>query len=67
MTSIVLTRPRMAEGEGFFTRLGLAIDNWARRAGERAALARLSDRELRDIGLTPYERSFEIRKPYWLE
>jgi uncharacterized protein YjiS (DUF1127 family) len=35
------------------------------RARERQALARLSDRELRDIGVTRYEARHEANKPWW--
>jgi uncharacterized protein YjiS (DUF1127 family) len=32
---------------------------------ERQVLASLSARELRDIGVTPYEAGIEARKPFW--
>jgi uncharacterized protein YjiS (DUF1127 family) len=35
------------------------------RARQRRALARLSDRELRDIGITRYEVEFILRRPAW--
>jgi uncharacterized protein YjiS (DUF1127 family) len=38
---------------------------WQRRAHGRAELAALSDRELRDIGVTRYEARREIGKPFW--
>jgi uncharacterized protein YjiS (DUF1127 family) len=38
---------------------------WRRRARGRAELAALSDRELRDIGLTRYDARGEIGKPFW--
>lgn len=44
-----------------FATLGL----WRRRAQERTQLARLGERELRDIGVTPTAIYNEIRKPFW--
>lgn len=38
---------------------------WRRRARGRAELAALSDRELRDIGVTRYDARHEIGKPFW--
>jgi uncharacterized protein YjiS (DUF1127 family) len=38
---------------------------WRRRAQGRAELAALSDRELRDIGVTRYDARREIGKPFW--
>jgi len=41
------------------------IDEWRRRARGRRELAALSDRCLRDIGLTRYDANREARKPFW--
>jgi uncharacterized protein YjiS (DUF1127 family) len=38
---------------------------WHRRARERADLARLDMRMLRDIGVTPSEAGRECDKPFW--
>jgi uncharacterized protein YjiS (DUF1127 family) len=38
---------------------------WRRRARERAELARLTDRELRDIGISASDALHEINKPVW--
>jgi uncharacterized protein YjiS (DUF1127 family) len=38
---------------------------WQRRAHGRAELAALSDRELRDIGVTRFDAGREIGKPFW--
>jgi len=35
------------------------------RARQRRALAQLSDRELRDIGITRYEVEFLLRRSAW--
>ncbi len=38
---------------------------WRQRLRERAELARLTERDLRDIRMTPSERLAELRKPFW--
>ncbi len=38
---------------------------WQARAAERAQLATLDARALRDIGITPSEAQREVRKPFW--
>lgn len=35
------------------------------RSHERQILAAMEARELRDIGVTPYEAGLEARKPFW--
>jgi uncharacterized protein YjiS (DUF1127 family) len=39
--------------------------NAAERARQRRALARLSDRELKDIGITRYDVEFVLRQSRW--
>jgi len=48
-------------------RMLAAILEWRRRMRSRVALAHLSDRELRDIGLTCADADRECRKPFWVE
>jgi len=38
---------------------------WRRRSSERAGLARLSERDLHDIGLSWGEMIYEAEKPFW--
>lgn len=38
---------------------------WHERARGRAELARLSDRQLRDLGISPADRAVELAKPFW--
>jgi uncharacterized protein YjiS (DUF1127 family) len=38
---------------------------WKQRARERAQLLSLSERALRDIGLSRYDALHEGRKPFW--
>jgi uncharacterized protein YjiS (DUF1127 family) len=42
-----------------------ALQVWRRRDRDRAELARLSEAELHDIGVTSAERWAEINKPFW--
>jgi uncharacterized protein YjiS (DUF1127 family) len=41
------------------------LAEWRRRAKSRATLVQLSDRELRDIGITHAEVEREATKPFW--
>jgi uncharacterized protein YjiS (DUF1127 family) len=43
------------------------LREWARRSRERAQLAMLDDRMLRDIGLTHADREMLSNKPFWRE
>lgn len=46
-------------------RLGATLHVWRRRAQSRRQLARLNERDLRDIGLTPVDAWHELAKPFW--
>ena len=46
-------------------RVALAVDLWRERRRSRAQLARLTLHQLKDIGVTPGEALFEMRKPFW--
>jgi uncharacterized protein YjiS (DUF1127 family) len=41
------------------------VREWRRRSHERAQLAGLDDRMLRDIGLSHADREFLANKPFW--
>jgi len=45
--------------------LFVLIAEWVRRSESRRELGRLSDRELRDLGLTRFDATREARKPFW--
>jgi uncharacterized protein YjiS (DUF1127 family) len=47
------------------TRLTGKLRTWRQRARERAELARMSQTELRDIGVSSSDRWEEINKPFW--
>jgi len=40
-------------------------NEWRDRLRSRRELAAMSERELRDIGLTRYDARHEARKPFW--
>jgi uncharacterized protein YjiS (DUF1127 family) len=43
------------------------LRQWRRRAHDRAELARLDDRMLRDIGINRADAEFLSDKPFWRE
>jgi uncharacterized protein YjiS (DUF1127 family) len=47
------------------SRIFVTPHQWRQRRRERAELARLDDRMLRDIGITPGDVWHEINKPFW--
>jgi uncharacterized protein YjiS (DUF1127 family) len=48
-----------------FARWRGALQLWRRRERERGELARMTEAELHDIGVTSAERWAEINKPFW--
>jgi uncharacterized protein YjiS (DUF1127 family) len=52
---------------GIAGRVLATVREWRRRAHDRAELAKLDDRMLRDIGLTPTDAEFLSSKPFWRE
>ena len=58
-----LTASIIAVTLGFRSRLGL----WRSRVRSRRALARMSERELADIGVSWSQIADEINKPFWRE
>jgi uncharacterized protein YjiS (DUF1127 family) len=46
-------------------RMASELGEWRRRLRDRRDLAAMSDRSLRDIGLTRYDADWEARKPFW--
>jgi uncharacterized protein YjiS (DUF1127 family) len=58
-------RHRLAESADALARFRAMLIEWRRRRIGRAALRRLSERQLRDIGITPAEAERECTKPFW--
>ncbi len=50
---------------GFFARVGATLRAWQRHAREQQELARLSERELRDMRVSSSDVWREIRQPFW--
>ena len=59
-----LHRPA-ATGRSVFTVIGRTLVLWQDRARQRAHLASLDHRMLRDIGLSPADVAGEASKPIW--
>ena len=58
-------RPAVRRSDSLVARIRRALAKWHSRARGRTQLARLSERELRDIGLTSAEAAREYAKPFW--
>jgi len=43
------------------------LATWRQHVAQRRALARISDRDLGDLGLSPGQAEWEIAKPFWKE
>jgi uncharacterized protein YjiS (DUF1127 family) len=73
MKQITLAQYELAQTDAFRTgMIESAVENataalrlWRRRSNQRRHLARLSLRELDDIGITDAERLEETVKPFW--
>jgi uncharacterized protein YjiS (DUF1127 family) len=65
------SRVRQRDAIGALTDAGSQVvailREWRRRARERAELAALDDRTLKDIGLTRADAEFLSNKPFWRE
>lgn len=44
-----------------------AAARWLARLNERADMAKMTPREMRDAGITPYDVARECGKPFWRE
>lgn len=51
----------------FTHRLGETLRTWQTRARERQELSLFSLFDLKDIGMTDAERSYQLSKPIWRE
>jgi uncharacterized protein YjiS (DUF1127 family) len=52
-------------GHGMISRSGALLRLWGQRMRERTELARLSDRDLHDIGLSRGDVDQLLAKPFW--
>ena len=56
---------RMPAASVLAVRVAAVLSKWATRRRTRLALKQLSDHQLRDVGLTPADASFEARRVFW--
>ena len=52
-------------GQGLLTQLGETLQVWRQRYQSRRELAKWSDRELHDIGISWSDVAYEAEKPFW--
>jgi uncharacterized protein YjiS (DUF1127 family) len=63
-----LAAPRLAaprRSAGFFTGLFTRLAEWRERAEQRAHLAGMDERMLKDIGVNHVDAAHESSKPFW--
>ncbi len=65
MADIDCGRLIISQDPDLLSRTVSALRRWRRRIAEREQLARLDERGLRDIGITPAQAYFESNKPFW--
>ena len=54
-----------SHGSGIFTQFGETLRLWRKRQLERRELARWSERDLHDVGLSWSDVVREAEKPFW--
>jgi uncharacterized protein YjiS (DUF1127 family) len=52
-------------GRALLLRAAPPLTVWRQRAWERRMLAHMTERDLKDIGLTRQHAAWEINKPFW--
>ena len=62
---VLVARTGNAIPASLATRLADTLLEWMDRARSRHSLARLTESELKDIGLSRSEVGYEVRKPFW--
>ncbi len=65
MTDISLSPARKFLFTELFEALRPLYRRWRDRARQRAELARMSDREFRDMGISRAQVWYEVSKPFW--
>jgi uncharacterized protein YjiS (DUF1127 family) len=63
--SALPARRRRGNHDGPLSRIAATLVLWLRRSRQRAALARLTDRELADFGASRADAYWEISAPFW--
>jgi uncharacterized protein YjiS (DUF1127 family) len=65
MADIDCGRLTISQDSDGLARLLARLGTWRRRSQEREELARLDERSLRDIGVSPAQARLEANKPFW--
>jgi uncharacterized protein YjiS (DUF1127 family) len=65
MTALAMKLMTNHHVDGLFSRLLQTLWAWQVRSAQRAELARWTDYELHDIGLSRSAIASEIEKPFW--
>ena len=65
VSSYALRSPARVRRHGMIARSAALLGLWAQRMRDRTQLARLSDRDLHDIGLSRCDVDRLIAKPFW--
>jgi uncharacterized protein YjiS (DUF1127 family) len=52
-------------GMGLFAQIGETLHVWRQRQQQRRELARWTDRDLHDVGLSWSDIVYEAEKPFW--
>jgi uncharacterized protein YjiS (DUF1127 family) len=65
MTTFILSNVRNSHESGVFRSALATLRLWQERARARRALARWSERDLHDIGLSWSSVAEEVNKPFW--
>ena len=63
--STLPVQQRAAGHDGLLSRIAATARLWRQRSKERAALARFTERELKDIGVSSADVYWEISTPFW--
>jgi uncharacterized protein YjiS (DUF1127 family) len=63
----ILWPTRRRRGPGAFARAWSLLQRWRLRIRQRAELAQLGERDLRDLGLSQSDTSHELGKWFWQE
>ena len=65
MTTYILSALTNTHEYGFFRNAAETLRTWQQRAANRRALARLSERDLHDIGSSWSSLAEDVNKPFW--
>ena len=65
MSDLTLQSMTNLDGSDWLAQARVTLRQWQDRVRGRRDLARFSQRDLRDIGLTPDAAAREVAKPFW--